>query len=74
MILILLGAFIYWRAGIIGKISPMKAIHGESERSPATRRLSLYPSEAADDVIVVDLACRTSTNNTDQHLTSITMS
>ncbi len=37
MILILLGAFIYWRAGIIGKISPMKAIHGETESSPARR-------------------------------------
>lgn len=37
VVLILLGAFIYWRAGIIGKISPMKAIHGEAESSLARR-------------------------------------
>lgn len=36
-ILLLLGGFIYWRAGKIGKISPMKAIRGEAESSPACR-------------------------------------
>lgn len=32
-ILLLLGGFIYWRAGKIGKVSPMKAIRGEVETS-----------------------------------------
>lgn len=37
IIIILLGTFIYWRAGKIGKISPMKAIRGETESSPSRR-------------------------------------
>lgn len=40
VMLILLGVFIYWRAGKIGKISPIKAICGEAENSP-TRRASM---------------------------------
>ena len=37
VVLIFLGAFIYWRAGKIGKISPMKAICGKTESNSARR-------------------------------------
>lgn len=36
LILLLLGAFILWKTGRIGKISPMRAIRGETENAAST--------------------------------------
>lgn len=38
LILLLLGAFILWKTGRIGKISPMSAIRGETESTAAANR------------------------------------
>lgn len=51
-ILVLLGAFIYWKAGKIGKVSPMKAIQGETE----TAAVSSTPVTISAKILPLRLA------------------
>ena len=44
-ILLLLGGFIYWRAGKIGKVSPMRAIRGEMETSDSSGKPAVQITE-----------------------------
>lgn len=46
-ILLLLGGFIYWRAGKIGKVSPMRAIRGEMETSNSSGKPAVQIAEKA---------------------------